>query len=341
MAAPSLMRCPPERFGQCAGTADGRSWRRFAGLARGVSTVALGAMLAAPAAADMPRPTRLAPAVYALTAPTGPASPENRGRTNSTGIVIGPTGVVVIDPGPSRQAGQRLLRTIRTLTRKPVAAVILTHAHPENVLAASVVAGHNAPVIASHRTYALMRDRCSECLARLTALAGEDAMRGTTIRLPDQTVPEGSTERRYGGRSLQLIHTGWGHTAGDLAVLDVASGTLFAGGLANNRVMPDMHEAQTRGWIDALSALETLAPARVVPGEGAPGGVALLTATRSYLSALLERVEASYRQQGSVFEVLADGDLPTFAGWVRYADTQLLNIQHVYAELEKEDFATR
>ena len=318
-------------------------WHRITPTARGF-VAALLALLAVPALADpphQPRLERIAASVYALTAPPGPPSPENRGRTNSTGILIGPTGVVVVDPGPSRKAGLQVLRAVRSLTRKPVAAVILTHAHPENVLAAGVVAGRSAPVIASHRTYALMRDRCSECLTRLTGLTGESAMSGTNIRLPDQTVAVGTTDRTYGGRTLKLIHTGWGHTAGDLAVLDVASGTLFTGGLANNQVMPDMHEAQTRGWVEALRTLEALAPVRVVPGEGAPAGAELLATMRSYLAALFERVEATYREQGSVFEVLGDGDLPAYAGWVRYAEVHSLNIQHVYAEMEKEDFATR
>jgi len=320
-----------------------RDRHRIAPTARWLGA-ALVALLAVPALAHpphQPQLERIAPGVYALTAPPGPPSRENRGRTNSTGILIGPSGVVLVDPGPSRKAGLQVLRAVRSLTRKPVAAVILTHAHPENVLAAGVVAGRDAPVIASHRTYALMRDRCSECLTRLTGLTGESAMSGTDIRLPDQTVAAGTTDRTYGGRRLKLIHTGWGHTAGDLAVLDVASGTLFTGGLANNRVMPDMHEAQTRGWVEALRILEAMAPVRVVPGEGAPAGAELLSAMRGYLAALLERVEATYRQQGSVFEVLSDGDLPAYAGWVRYADGHALNIQHVYAELEKEDFATR
>jgi glyoxylase-like metal-dependent hydrolase (beta-lactamase superfamily II) len=297
--------------------------------------------LFAPVTANATPPLRLTDGVYAVTATPGPPDLINRGRTHNSGLLIGAQGVVVIDPGPSRRDGQRLLRTLRTLTRKPVVAVILTHAHPENVLAAAVVAGARAPVIASHRTYALMQERCSECLQRLTGMTGESAMTGTTIRLPDQTVAEGITERRYGGRAVQLIHTGWGHTAGDLAVLDVESGTLFTGGLANNGVMPDMHEARTRGWITALQRLEALEPRRVVPGEGLPGGPGLLAATRSYLTALLERVEASYRQQGSVFDVLADGELPEYTGWTRYREAQPLNIQHVYAELEKEDFAAR
>jgi glyoxylase-like metal-dependent hydrolase (beta-lactamase superfamily II) len=265
----------------------------------------------------------------------------NRGRTNSTGILVGPSGVVVVDPGPSRAEGLRLLRSIRRLTPKPVVAVVLTHAHPENVLAAEVVAGRSAPVVAQARTYALMRDRCSECLQRLTGLAGESAMAGTAIRLPDQTVGDGVTERTWGGRRVSLVATGPGHTAGDLAVFDVASGTLFAGGLVNRKVMPDMHEARTRGWLDALGMLAALAPRHVVPGEGAPGDASLIAATRDYLADLLARVEATYRQQGSVFEVLEDGDLPRYSGWVRYREAHPLNIQHVYAELEKEDFAAR
>jgi glyoxylase-like metal-dependent hydrolase (beta-lactamase superfamily II) len=286
-------------------------------------------------------PTQLTPGVYALDAPPGPPGPSNAGRTNNTGVLIGSGGVVVVDPGPNRKAGERVVRIIRSLTRRPVVAVILSHAHAENVLAAEVVAGRTGVVIAHARTYALMRDRCSDCLARLTGLTGEAAMTGTNIRLPDQTVGDGYTGRTYGGRKLLLIHTGWGHTAGDLAVLDIATGTLFSGGLTNNQVMPDMHESRMHGWIAALEALEMLAPRRVVPGEGAPGDANLLRDTRVYLADLLERVAATYRQQGSVFELLEDGEMPRYAHWVRYRESQPLNIQHVYAELEKEDFSAR
>jgi len=284
---------------------------------------------------------RIAPGVYAVSAKPGPPDAGNRGRINSTGVLIGASGVVVIDPGPNRKAGEQLLRSIRKLTQRQVTAVILTHAHPENVLAAGAVAGRSAVVVAQARTYALMRDRCSDCLQRLAGLVGEAAMAGTLIRLPDQTVGDGVTERHLGGRQLQLVATGWGHTAGDLAVLDVETGTLFAGGLVNHGVMPDMHEARTRGWLAALDALAALRPRRVVPGEGPAGGARLIGDTRDYLADLLARVETTYRQQGSVFEVLEDGDLPRYSGWVRYREVQPLNIQHVYAEFEREDFAAR
>jgi hypothetical protein len=33
--------------------------------------------------------------------------------------------------------------------------------------------------------------------------------------------------------------------------------------------------------------------------------------------------------------------MPRYAHWVRYRESQPLNIQHVYAELEKEDFSAR
>lgn len=325
----ALRRCRP-------GLSGGPVWVGWA-----IGLLALGSVGAAMARDGVNAPVRLAPGVYAVSAEPGPSGQANRGRTNSTGILIGRSGVVVIDPGPNRKEGERLLRSIRKLTRKPVVAVLLTHAHPENVLAAAAVAGSSAPVVAQARTYGLMRDRCSDCLQRLSGLVGETAMAGTRIRLPDQTVGDGVTERHLGGRRLRLIASGWGHTAGDLAVLDVESGTLFTGGLVNHRVMPEMHEARTRGWLAALDTLASLQPRRVVPGEGAPAGAALIRDTRDYLADLLTRVETTYRQQGSVFEVLEDGDLPRYSGWVRYREAHLLNIQHVYAELEREDFAAR
>lgn len=285
---------------------------------------------------------RVASGVYVLPAhEPGPPAARNAGLTQNAGVLLGPEGVVVIDPGPNQLAGRRLMQRIRRITRLPVVAVILTHAHPENVLAAAAVAGDSAPVIAHARTYALMRERCSECLTRLTRLVGERAMQGTAIRVPDQTIADGATIRRYGGRELLMMHVAWGHTAGDLAVLDKASGTLFTGGVASNRVMPDLHEGRTRGWIEALRTLEALVPTHVIPAEGVHGGPELLTQTRTYLSTLLGWVEATYHAQGSVFELLANSDMPAYADWARYADTQPLNIQHVYAELEKEDFAAR
>ncbi len=221
MATPERVRCPMSRDNRAPATTMPRPvWQRIAPGARWLAAALL-ALLALPAPAyplQQPRFERISAGVYALTAPPGPPNPENRGRTNNTGLLVGHSGVVVVDPGPSRKAGLQMLRAVRSLTRKPVVAVILTHAHPENVLAAGAVAGRHAPVIASHRTYALMRDRCSECLVRLTGLTGESAMSGTGIRLPDQTVAAGTTDRNYGGRMLKLIHTGWGHTAGDLAV---------------------------------------------------------------------------------------------------------------------------
>ena len=283
----------------------------------------------------------MAPGVYGVIANAREPSSDNGGVSANSGVIVGSEGVTVIDPGPNRAAGLALRRAIRRVTAKPVVAVIATHAHPENVLAADALLGPATPLIAHERTFALMRDRCADCFERLSGLVGRAAMAGTRIRVPDQTVPDGITERTYGGRTLRLIHVGWGHTAGDLAVLDRQTGTLFAGGLVSNRVLPDTHEARVRSWIAALAALSQQPVRRVVPGQGNPGPASLIGEFSGYLLALLARVEVPYREQLSVFDVLADGDLPDYANWSGYAAVHPLNLQHVYAELEREDFASR
>ncbi|MFN2189027.1 MAG: MBL fold metallo-hydrolase, partial [Candidatus Promineifilaceae bacterium] len=44
-------------------------------------------------------------------------------------IVVGETGIIVIDPGSSLQVGRLVLEHIRTITDKPVVAVFNTHIH--------------------------------------------------------------------------------------------------------------------------------------------------------------------------------------------------------------------
>ncbi len=284
---------------------------------------------------------RLAPGVYVSLAKGYDAAEDNAGVVVNAGVLVGSEGVVVIDPGPSAAAGKALLREIRRVTRKPVVAVIATHPHPENVLAAASLMGPSTVLIGHARTYALMRDRCEDCFARLSAMIGERHLVGTDIVLPDQTVLGPEVDRRLGGRDLRLLHLGWGHTAGDLAVLDVTSGTLFAGGLVSNRVVPDMREADTLGWISALIGLSQVPAKRVVPAQGAVGPPSVIGEFRGYLESLLLLVRRPYDEHLSVFDVLADGELPDYRDWVRYADAHLLNIQHVYSELEREDFRSR
>lgn len=281
-------------------------------------------------------PQQVAPGVYAFIGAQQEITPENRGNVINSGFIVGPEGVIVIDTGVNVAHGRAILAAIRTVTDKPVALVVNTHPHPENVLGNHAFAG--APILARAETIDAMRTRCQLCVRNVERVLGPSPMAGTEVVIPNLSVT-GNGYVEAGGRRIELYHFGWAHTEGDLAVFDPASGVLFTGDLVFLDRVPYTHEARIRGWIAALRELEKIPAKRIVPGHGPIADPARIRETHDYLAALVADTEKHYNRGVSVIDLLKDPtmDLPRFEGWALYADTHPLNIQRVYAELEREE----
>src|SRR5262245_53292267 len=104
----------------------------------------------------------LAPGVFLWPGRDGEPAVANRGRTAHSFALRGADGWVVVDPGPSRRAGEALRCALRRLAPVPVAAVINSHPHPENTL--GNIAFPGVPIYASSAAAQAMRDRCTRCL---------------------------------------------------------------------------------------------------------------------------------------------------------------------------------
>lgn len=260
----------------------------------------------------------------------------NRGRVANIGILAGDDGAIVIDGGASRRQGEEILATAQRLAGKPVRLLINTHPHPQNVLGNVAFAARGIPILASAQTRDRMVERCPRCLEATAAAIGSEAIAGTEIALPGHTVAASET-RTVSGRRLRLLVPGHAHSEGDLAVLDVESGVLFSGDLVYRGQLPHMAESRVDGWLAALAVLRH-EPARVlVPGRGAPGGLADLEPFAAYLVGLRERVAEAYARGLSLDETLEHAALPEFAGWEGYDARHARNVQHVYFELERAD----
>src|SRR4029077_11377336 len=114
--------------------------------------LAWGASLSGPGLPAPLFPLRpLAAGVYAVLGDTGRGS---EGGPNA-GFIVTREGVVVVDAGPSPADGETLLRTIRSVTHRPIRWLVLTHHHPDHHFGAVVFRRTGVRVIAHPDTRTL------------------------------------------------------------------------------------------------------------------------------------------------------------------------------------------
>lgn len=298
-----------------------------------IAALLLPAATAAGAAGDPPREPcavlrPIAPDVYLWPGRDGEPDTKNRGRTANAIALRGSHGWVVVDPGPSRQAGKALRCGLRRLAPLPVAALINTHPHPENVLANIAFPG--VPIYASSDAAQAMRGRCARCFARLRKAVGARALAGTRPVLPDQTVAT-VTEIAPGGRALRLLPLGSAHSPGDLAVLDRESGTLIVGDAGNPQRLPDLRDGQMADAIAAFATLLEQPARRVVGSRGGAHEPTALAPPLAYLRTLWALAGEAVRAG----EYTLRAPMSEYASLGGHAGQHALNLQHAYREAEE------
>lgn len=253
----------------------------------------------------------------------------NRGLVVNTAILVGPQGALVVDPGPHAQAGHALRAAVRNELGLPVVGVVNTHAAPEYVLGNAAFAG--LPIHASATTRRLMAQRCQRCLARLRALLGPSAMRGTRIVLPTHTLDPGDGVVLHGLR-LDVRVFEQAHSPGDTALFDPGSATLLGGALAFRDRVPDLQEASLQGWLQALQALQQW-PARQFVGAGVGPMADTVQATQDYLRWLEQDIVVRVRRGDNPADMGTALPDP-WAQWVGAQRRHALNVQRVWREVE-------
>jgi len=279
----------------------------------------------------------VAPGVYALIGDSGEISAQNRGAVGNAGFIVGARGVVAIDTGISYRYGREMLTTIAKLTPLPVELAVISHPIQEFLFGAAAFQEQGVPILAHVKTAELMRSRCAVCLKNLRRSLGEEEMRGSRVVVPDRLVQR-SAWLSVAGRDLEVLYFRAASTPGDLAIFDRTSGVLFAGGLVSVGRIPELRDADLRGWIDALQQLDKLPIKSVVPAHGPVIGRKQMKQTVDYLRALDAKVGALYRNGAGLSDTIAQAQLPAFASWSLYTVIHPQNVQHVYLQLENEDF---
>jgi glyoxylase-like metal-dependent hydrolase (beta-lactamase superfamily II) len=309
-------------------------WRNLAGALASACAVT-GTAAAAASAAYGPL-DEVAPGVYVQRGADEAPSTANRGAIANLGVLVGPTGVIVVNTGSSTEHATALLAAVARLTDRPVVLAINTQASPDQVLGNSAFTRRGIPVLAHRETDSFMRAHCDACVADVKSKADTDALAATRIAWPTRLI-DGSMTLRVGGRALRILYFGWTEQPGSIAVLDVESGVLFTGELASSRVIPQIQLGQLGNWLDALRDLQALSPALVVPAHGPPGRASLLASTSDYLQSLLNETRAAYGRGDGLMETVDHLNMPKFSSWALYDAHHRRNVHFTYLQIEEED----
>jgi cyclase len=239
-------------------------------------------------------------------------------------VVVNDTDVLVVDAGTSPAAARAFVEDVKKLTDKPIRYVVNTHWHYDHT-AGNQIFGPEVQIIATDHLYQMLAtvdvlhrepyltSQVGNLSARIDALNGQIAAEGNAQQkaalqkdLADaQRLVQNNGEIKVtppnvhfstkmvlnrGGREIDLLFLGRGHTGGDTVVFLPKERIVCTGDLMESR-LAYMGDAFFSEWITTLEELKKLDFAVDLPGHGVPfTNKSLITAYQAYLSDLVAQV---------------------------------------------------
>jgi glyoxylase-like metal-dependent hydrolase (beta-lactamase superfamily II) len=180
----------------------------------------------------------------------------------------------------ARAFGQEL-----SAIQKPIAAVLITHAHPDHLAGLSVWLTNQAtPIYATASVDSLLREIEEPKRAQWHPVFKDDWVPKWTF--PNRLVQDGEA-LSLDGLLLRVQDLGPGGDcdANSVWILEGESPALFVGDLVFNKMHSYLADGHTTEWLRNIERVRSLASpgAILYPGHGDPGNADLLDAQADYL----------------------------------------------------------
>lgn len=221
------------------------------------------------------------------------------------GLVVGTDACLVIDTRCHPAEAVDLIAAIRTIAPHPW-TVVNTHAHWDHCFGNAAfrpaeIWGHHAAIADLVSTGTEQRWAAADFARSRGAVETAELIAAAPIDPPDRAVHR-RAELIIGGRGVDLVDLGRGHTDGDL-VVEITCGTeasvIFAGDLIEEGNPPGFDDSFPEQWPAAVGRLHGMSRGVVVPGHGAVVDVDFVAAQRQELLAVAELVRLAAQDAGT------------------------------------------
>lgn len=274
--------------------------------------------------------------VYALLGDIDVPNSQNGGYINNNLVVIGDSGVVLVDAGSHKSVAEHILKALRKITDKPVTHILITHHHGDHHLGAIAYPG--AQVIASEYCAKQIEDYGPSMVVGMARMVGTK-LDTTKVVIPQVRIPaKTSKDMVLNGIKLTLITTDTAHTDGDMAVYFPDDGVLAAGDILVHGVNPNFADGNLKKWIGVVDDLRKLPTKVIMPGHGALMTPADVTEFQALITDFYRTVEQIYKSGGAEADVRKKLDLVRWQKMSRFTDMMGRNINKVWLEVEAENF---
>jgi glyoxylase-like metal-dependent hydrolase (beta-lactamase superfamily II) len=278
---------------------------------------------------------RLAPDVWAVLGDSGKGA---EGRPNA-GFVVTRKGIIAVGGLASPTQARAVIRTMRTVSKRPPVWLMLYAHHPDMMFGAIEFKRAGARIAAHPDTRVLAAEAGpDEMVADWDRVVGLQELLGFEYaNTPDHPVTGWDT-LRLGGREVVLIHPGPAHSGGDLMLWLPAERVLFAGDILLEDGVTMVVDGNSGTLLRTLDLIDSLRPRVVVPGHGRiPADPLSLTAlTRRYVTALRDSMRAEVKRGTPMRRAVEAYPPPDPRRPVALSSRIRRNAVRVYLEMERE-----
>ncbi len=205
-------------------------------------------------------------------------------------VIEGEKSLILVDTQFVLSEARMLSEKIDALG-KPLAAVFITHPHPDhyNGLATILAKNPGTHVHATAATLAGIRETAEPKRAYWTPIVGADYPQ--TFAMPDVAIQDGE-KLNIDGVELSIEDFGPTECSDNTAIALPQIDAVIVSDLVYNRVHPWLAEGRSELWLSALAkAMQRFGSAKTLyAGHGGPGPVTIIDQQANYINAVRDMV---------------------------------------------------